>query len=871
MRGRWARLRDLFFRRRAERDTDEEFRFHIDMETRKNVDAGMDPKEARRLALARFGGVERHRERLREGREAPMLEPMLRDLRQALRSLRRAPSFTLVSVVTIALGVGATAAVFSIGNAMLLRPLDLPDAERVVSVDENRRGAMSAGLEGWRLPYPRYMAYADGTRDVFTALAGRVFTRFAVRVPDRTVSVAGARTSGNYFAALGLVPQVGSFYTRDDEPGVVLSDRLWRQHFGGDPGVVGRTVNVDSRPMTVLGVTPRGFGGAAMIRNDLWVPMRADGSEIEAGDWDGWVAMLGRLRPGVSIDAAEAAATRVALAVPPDEPQTTVRGAWVSTLSGVPRNARTAIGGFLLMLLVTATAVLLIAGANIGGMLSARTVARRRELAVRLSLGAGRAGVVRHLTAEGALLFLVGGVAGIGIARVCTALVERVPLPPEMGVDLDVAPDMTVFLFAFAATALVGLAFTLLPAVQASQPDLVPALRQGGRGGSATGSRMRRTFVGGQVVMATLLLVVALLFVRSVQAAADVELGFDPEGVVAASTNLTPHGYDAERGLAFWARLVEETSVLPGVVAAGVSQHVPLDGSRSSSDVRNGVDGEGHRRTNASLGVVDVAWFEAMGVEPIAGRVFTSEDAWGTPPVAVVNRTLAERLWPEESPLGRPIEGLGGAVVVGVVGDGKYTFISENPTAFAWRPLTQQYRGDMSLMVRAPGSEAAVLRAVEDLIRELDPNLAVESSRRLEDVVGYSLYPQRIAAWLIGTFGVLGLLLAALGVYGVQSFQVAQRTRELGIRRALGARPSDLVAQVVRGGALLAIAGCALGLIGGAAAARAVGSLLVGVAAFDVVTFATVPIVLTGVAIVACLVPARRAVSVEATEALRTE
>jgi len=873
LRGLRARLRDLFLRGSADRAMDEEIRFHVEMETEKNRRSGMSPREARRRALVAFGGVERHRARLREGRRLPFLESLWHDFRFGARSVLRNPVLSGVAALTVALGVGATTTVFSAVNGVLLRPLPLPEPDRLGTIQERRAGAVSTGLEGMLIPYTRYRDYRAATGDIFASLAAfRLVDGFSLRLPGATVSVNGALTSGNYFETLGVRPVLGRAYGSDDAPEIVISHALWTSRFGGDPSVVGRSVGLDGREVTIVGVTPIGFGGASFVADRLWAPVGLRG--LDPGSWTLRMVPIGRLKPGVDRAQAAAAVDALARRIETRDEGATVRGALFAQATVVPDDGRGMVQAFMGMLLGTALVVLLIAAANIAAIMVARGIARRREMAVRLALGAGRARMVRHLLAESSLIFGGGGVAGVALAWLGAAWLQNLRLPPQVPpLLLGFAPDARVLAFAIAVTAAVGLAAGLLPAFGSSRPDLVPALKTGGAGRVEGRSRSRDVFVGAQIALAATLLIVAGLFVRSVQRGLRADVGFDAEGVVAASIDLgAPHDYDRESGRAFEREVVERVRALPGVQDAALSQYVLLGGSRSGGGVRP-EDAPDGVATYAAYTAVTSGYFRTMGIEILEGRGFTDSEDESAPRVAVINRTLADRLWPGENPIGRRFDGIarGPLEVIGITGPGRYIFVTEEPAGFAFLPYGQVYSSTMNLHVRAPGAEASAIQGVAEVVRSLDPDVALGTPVLVQEVVGTGLFPQRFAAQLVGVFGVIGLVLAAMGIYGVLAYQVARRTREMGIRRALGATAQRVVGAVIGRGALLAVAGCLIGMAAGAGLAVTVRSFLFGVRPLDPLTFVLVPLALLAVALFASWLPARRAASVEPSEALRTE
>ncbi len=866
MRGWLARLRHVVFRRRADAESAEEFEYHIELETRWLIEQGVEPAEAGRRARATFGGADRHREALRDGRRLPLVEPVVRDLRMGLRWLARRPGFTFVSVVTIALGVGASATVFSVANTLLFRPLPLPNADRLVTVDELRSGWASSGWEGWKIPYSRYRGYAEESGSVFRGLAARSFGHFSLRLHDRTLSVRGARTSGNYFHVVDLAPTAGAFYSEEGEASVVLSDRLWTRLFDQDPGAIGRRIELDGRPLTIVGIAPPGFHGATrMVEHDIWVPHVS----TDAGMRD-WVAMLGRLHEGVPLDRAEAVAESIAREIPM-ETRSRVRSVVVAPLVGVGVNGRAAFVGFLSILQLLAFVVLLTAAANIAGMLIARATSRQRELAIRVSLGAGRAGLIRHLACEGFWLFVFGGLGGWAVAWVGAALVSRLPLPARLGVQVDVVIDHRVLLFAIASATVIGACFSVAAAFHASRPGVVGAIRGGRPIGLPSKAPLRDVFAVGQVSAAAFLLIVATVLVASVRTTPEVDLGFDWRGVVTARTDLSPLDYDPPGTLAFQDQLVREVSGLPGVQDVTLGQFAPLEGGNAKSDVSNGLDDADRRRTNTSISVVDEAWFHTMRMPLVAGRAFEASDAWGATPVAIVNEALARRLWPGVDAVGQTLAmGDRRVEVIGVARDAKYTHLLEAETPFTYLPVRQNARAAMTLHIRAPGREAEVLQAIPDIVRRIEPRVAVEGGTPLESTVQGALYPQRLAAWFVGSFGVLGGVLAVLGVYGVLAWGIAQRTHEFGVRRALGATAPTVIVSVIRSALRLAGIGCVVGALLAAGGVVVIRSRVLGI---DVAPLAglLVPTILLTAAVAASLIPALRAVAIAPTQALRSD
>jgi predicted permease len=813
------------------------------------------------------------RDTVRDSRWTRVIEDVASDVRYAARGLRRNPGFTVVAVLTIAIGIGATTAVSSMLNSILLRPLPaVSQPERLFDVSESRSG-MTSDMLGYRaVEWLRYEKYAAATPEVWSGLAAHRYVGFSLATESGAVAINGSLTSRNYFDVLGVRPALGRFYIEGDDFPVVLGYALWSSRFGSDPGVIGTTIRLDSRPFTVIGVAPPDFIGLTVgIRSDLWAPMPDYWAGGASGTAD-WVAVVGRLRAGVELPQASAIVQAAAVNIEPEQPWTTVRAATLAPVTGIPVMARTGFNAFLGMLFATAALVLLIAAGNVAGMLLARSTARGREIAIRLAIGVGSRRLVRQLLVESTVLFLIGGVGGILLAFWLTGVLARsVPALPAT-VAVDVSPDLRVLAAALVAAAITGIVFGLAPALRSARADVMDALKRGGvRIG--TRSRGRSAFVAAQFAMAVLLVVTGGLFVRSLRAALDTDVGFDPDGVVAATIDLRPHGYEGDRIAAFWSELLERVLAVPGVENAGLADWGLMFGPTNGSDVQSSEPGwTEQNRTNARFNSVDPGWLDLMRVPIIAGRAFAVSDNASSPAVILVNETLASRLWPDLDPIGRTISfNARDWEVVGLTRNGKYSTIGEQPTAMLFFPWAQWRSSDATLHVRSGLGAGRLIEQLRVELAAIDPDIALENAAPASAMVGLSLFPQRFAAWLIGGFGVAGLILAMIGVYGVLAFDVERNTREFGIRGALGARTMQLVGAVVVRGLLVAAAGTAAGLLFAAGATRFAGTFLYGVAPLDPLTFGVAAALMLAVAAVAAIVPARRASAIQPIEALRTD
>jgi predicted permease len=764
--------------------------------------------------------------------------------------------------------MAVTTAMLSIGSAVLLRPPPVVEPERMVSVWELRSSSYTS-MEGQLLSYARYEAYRTATGDVFEGLAGHAYRDFGLVTDDGAVRVNGFVTSGNYFALLGLVPELGRLYDSDDDASVVLSERMWRSRFGADPTVVGRAISIAGDSYVVAGVAPVGFSGTmSMFGGDLWVPAGAY-ARLNGLDPESVVVVpIGRLGDGVERGVAEERVAAVARSIAPADPTVTVRGARFDRLQWRGDNEAILTAG-LGVLVTTAVLVLLVACANIAAMTTARSHDRRREVAVRRAIGAGSGRLLRQLLTESMVLAAAGGAGGVLLAYWGTALLSSMEFPVGVTIALDATPDGRVLAASFAVAGLTGLLFGLGPALRSATGDLTASLKGGAH--SPRLSWRKNAFVVGQVAIATLLLVVAGLFTRSFGAIANVPLGFVPESVQVASLSLAGQGYSEREGRAFYDAVLGRVRALPSVEGAGLARWVLLGGGNSNrwGSPVGGVDGT---VVDIEYNSVDPGWADATGVELVEGRFFTEDDAEGAPRVAVINQTLAARFWPGASAIGRSfrtddVEHR----VVGVVANGVYVTAVETPTAYSFHPLAQDYRPTVALHVRT-GMSDNVAAQVRDVVRGIDPDIALGEWRTMEEVVSVSRFGPAFIAWLSTLFAAIGLGLAAIGVYGLLAVQVAQRGREFGVRMALGAKARDVLLLVLGRGARVAALGCVLGLVLSGVAARWVTSLVYHrLSPYDLVTWVLVPATLMVAVALASTIPARRATRVSPAATLREE
>lgn len=802
------------------------------------------------------------------------------DLRLALRSLTRRPVFSLVAILSVALGVGFSTAVFSSANALLLRPVPgIAEPERVVDLGRTSRGQ---GHDSFS--WPDYVDLREAGRTLERLAAYRLQTVSWAAV-DQGVHLQAVGVTSDFFPALGVQAARGRLFGPEAETPaapaeVVVSHAFWRDQLGGDPEVVGRVLRINRTPFTVIGVTPEGFSGhIGLLPTDVWLPFFRSSPDLawmeenRESRRSSWFMLVGRLAPGATVESAGVEVrdimARLAEAYPESNAE---RSARVIPLGVVPGLGQTLVKGFLGILGGLVTLILLLSATNVAGMLLARSMAREKEMAVRLAVGAGRPALVRQLVVESSLLFLLGGGLGLWLAVEGTALVSRLPLPAPVPLALDLTADGTVAVFALGLALVTGLGFGLIPALQATRPDLVSALRQVGAGVSGRG-RLQEVFAAAQVGISLVLLVAAGLLLRSLQEAAAVDAGFDPEGVHVASLDLALEGYDEARGLALHDAVLDRLRALPGVTAAGLTLDLPMDlSSNATAGQRPGAADPEEGRVRTEFTLATPGTLDALGVPLLRGRDFGPADGADAPPVILVNRTLAEQVWPGEDALGKTLRVFGAEdverTVVGVLADTKNQTLTEAVDPMTWVPYAQRYQPGTWVVVRGGGVTAADVRRE---VLAVDPALALGPVQTLEGLTSIGILPQRVAAGLAGTLGVLALLLSALGVYGVIALSVVRRRRELGIRLALGATSRDLLALVVRAGIRVAVPGLVLGLLAALGAGRLLRSLLVGISPLDPVTFLGVGALLLAVVVAASWIPGRRATRVQPVEAMGAE
>lgn len=809
--------------------------------------------------------------------------PVSLELRTAARTLRQHPLFTFVATISLAVGIGGSTTVFSVVNALLLRPPEgVAAPERVVEIGRTNGGS---GFDTFSLPELRDIQ----SHGAFSHVSGVRVAPVSLGTDEGGERIVAFTVSAPYFGAMGGRPSLGRFFLPEEDvvpgahPVVVVSYRFWTDRLGARPDALGTTVMLNRRAFTVVGVTAADFHGhIPSMRPDAYVPIAMMGV-IRPG-FDGFdarfgsaIQMVGRLADGVTLEQANAGlATLFAnlAATYPDVYVDQQRSARAERIGPVPGGGRTFVAAFLGLLGGLTGLVLLITCANVAGMMLARGVAREREIAIRLSLGAGRARVVRQLVLESVMLFLLAGAAGVLLAFWGTDVLSSAALPAPVPIVLDLRPDARVLGYGLGVALLAGVLFGLAPALHAARADLAGAMRN--QSSHSRSGRMRRFFVTAQVAFSLVLLVASGLFLRSMQQAASVPTGFDGDNVQMVSFDLAMDGYDVASGTQFVEAMLERLRALPGVDDAGVATDLPLDMSlRETGTFPEGwANGPAARPLGTAFNTASDGYFEALRVPVRRGRTFRPTDGSDAPFVVVVTRAYAERAWPGEDPLGRTLSishpDSAAYTVIGVVDDVKDQSLMEAPRAAVWLPLPQRYAPDLSLVVRArPGvAGPAEIRAA---VHEIDPRITLSGFQPLDAVTSLGTMPQRLAAWITTLLGVLALLLCALGVYGVVAHMVARRTREIGIRIAVGARGGDVVRLVVASTLRLVAPGVVLGGISAIAGAHLVRAFLLGVSPLDAVTFGVVTLALLALVAVASAAPARRAARLQPLTALRMD
>lgn len=813
------------------------------------------------------------------------MSTLIGDIRSSFRSLLKNPGLTLAAVLSLGLGIGANTTIFTWVQAVLFRPIPVaadPGAIRIAAMT-NREGQSRS----WS--YPNFKDFRD--RVTLMDVVGQDDQTYSIAVDQTAERAWGGLVSGNYFDVMGVTAVAGRLFTAQDDvtpgghPVAVISYSYWQRRFAGDPAVVGKQVTINNAPMTIIGVAPEGFIGSFLgVSASAWVPMAMQ-KEMMGGDrmnqrGNGWFQAIVRLKPGVSQAQAQSEAASI-MSQLEQEYKDSNDGRRLNIVQTweAPFGAGTVLAPLLAVLSTLVALVLVIACANVANLLLSKAVSRRREIAVRLSLGASRTRLVRQLLTESMLLALVAGLAGVFMAYWTMDVIMAFVPPIDMPIDLGLRMDSTTLLFALAISTITGIVFGLAPALQASGSQTINALKEEGRSGSGgrTSGRLRSALVIAQVAVCLILLVGATLFLRSFIAAQSLSPGFETEHVATASMDMFASGYTGDRYREFQRRSIEAVSAIPGVRSAAFGSRLPLGfGGNNSTSV--GIDGYVPRENEEvviSYSTVGPRYFETMGIPVRQGREYTDTDTLASPRVVIINEAMVKRYWPKGDALGSHVRfGPNLAEVIGIVADSKYSSINERPLPQLFMPIARAELGTVRMFIRTAGSPAPIVAEVRNAIHGLDASLPVYDARTMSEHMQVAVFAQKMAANLLGAMGVLALLLAAIGLYGVMAYAVSQRTQELGIRLALGASPGSLLSMVVGQGMRLTAIGLAIGLVLALAAFGSIGavrSLLPGISPLDPITFVAVPIVLGLIALLASWIPGRRAGKVDPLVALRYE
>jgi len=870
------------------RDVDAELGFHLDMRVRELMAQGHDDDAAHRMAHEEFGDLEGTRAYCRAAdarsdravRAADRLTEWRQDARYAWRTMRRTPTFAVVSLLTLALAIGANTAIFSVVRAVLLRPLPYADPARLVVVRESW-----PGNPGGHTPMspPNYVDYRAQQR-AFTDL-GAYSTAMGPVVwqPDNAdpTTLTGISADARVFHVLGVRPMLGrTFDTAADMAGdsssVVISYGFWQRALGGDPRVVGRRLTLNGRSLDIIGVMPRGF--VLDHDEDVWLPLdlRDDLAKPAITRKQHWLITVGRLRPGVTVEAARADLRLVAQRLATQYPD--ADGGRIAVVTPLHELAAGDLRTPLVLLQAAAAMVLLIACANLMNLTLSRTIGRRQELALRAALGAGRGRLVRQLLTESVLLALAGGALGVALAAAATRAllgVDPAALPPLFPVGVDAQ----VLAFSLAVSIAAGALFGVLPALCAMRAGVHDVLKEGGRGASAhrSGAGLRRVLVATQVALAVMLLVGAGLLVRSFTELTRVRLGFDPGHVVTAQLRVTGARYDSAPMVnAFYDGVLGEVAHTPGVIAAGAATLLPMQGSVSTSLRIEGQSVDEAHLPDMAYVAIRGEYLEAMRIPLLAGRRFDATDTPDGPTRVLINETAARRYFRNGEAVGKRIR-IGPnpsgewMTVVGVVGDVRNASLDLPPTPTLFVNHAQEtWQHTLSVVMRTTDSRAAI-GALRRAVKDFDPTMPLRNIQSMDDVVGSSLDARRFALGLAASFAGLALILAALGIYGVLAYEVSTRTREFGVRLALGASPRSVLALVARRGLAWSLVGLALGIGGAVAGARLLAGTLYGVGPLDAATYVLVAAGSLAVVTAACIVPARRATRVDPLASMRSE
>jgi predicted permease len=877
----FRRILNVFSPSKLAEEIDAEIQSHIEMRIADNIANGMTPEEARRNALRRFGNPTLTKERVTAIDAELALDAFCRDAHYAIRRLLRSPGFALACVLSLALGIGVNAIVFSVVNALVLRPLPVAHADSLVFLETN---------SGITQSFPNYRDVRD-RNTTLAGLAGYRIVPIELESSSGATRIWGLLATGNYFDLLGIRPAMGRFFNAAEDvhprasPYAVLSYSAWRSRFGGDPGIVGKTIRLNRLAYTVLGVAPRNFHGTELwYWPDVWVPMMME-PQIEnypdngwldnRSTWDTWV--IGRLKPGTPREQALANLNAIAAELAREHPQ---NNEGLQLRLAKPGLAGDYFGGptktFSLGVLGLACLVLLAACTNLASLLMARAADRQREIAIRLSIGASRARVVRQVLTETLVLSLGGGAAGYLLAVILSQTLSRLRAPLDFPVQFDVNPDWRVFLFALVVSVVASALFGSAPAWRASRTEATASLKGAPASWAPTRLAFRDVLVVLQVALCFVLVAASMVSLRGLQRSLKMSLGFEPRRVSIISVDLGLAGYSEEKGRFFQQHLLDEIKQLPGVRYAAYSNSVPLSIDQSTTSVFP-EDREASRPSNATSAnyyEVSPGYFNVMGTRLLGGRDFTHHDDASSPRVAIVNVAFAQRVMRTDDPIGKRFRnGLDGPLVevVGVVEDGKYEGLTQAHAPALFWPILQQYNGTTTVEVRSSLPTAQIIDDMRQAVARLDAELPLYGTGSLDQMLGYAFFPTYAATIALSAFGLLAVMLAITGVHGLVSYAVAGRVHEIGIRIAIGARSPQIVRLVLGRTAVLIAIGSAIGLVLALAAGNIIASVVYQSSPSEPQVLGSVFAAIALLGVLSTWAPTRRALRIDPMVALRYE
>ena len=887
-------LRNLFGRKSLDQDLHREVNSYLDLLTEEKVRQGMPAPEARRAARIELGGVEQVKEEVRDIRMGAWFPAFGQDLRYGHRMLRKSPAFTAIAVLTISLGIGANTAIFSMVDWLLLRPLPVQNPAQLTYLAAQYKNGGYANA----FSYPNFQDIREQSASVFSHVAAvRPFQMDGLSVDGQSGTFWTNYVTGDFFPMLGIRPALGRFILPSEgkvagaDPVLVLSYSFWQSRFGGATGVIGKKVTVNGQPVTIIGVTPQGFHGVLEVLDiQGYLPMGMAATNLVAKDdflikreEMAELILIARLKPDVSLAAAQPALDVVARRLSEQYPQV---DEWKSLnvrhlgsiVSSSPVNPVPMISGFFLFL---AGLVLLLACVNVANLLLVRVGVRSREMAVRAALGAGRARLLQQMLTESILLALLGCAGGILLGLGGSAALSSIKLGAAFPIVLDFNFNWHVFLFALAVALGTGIFVGLVPALRASRSNLRDVLHEGGRTSTAGRQRLRSVLVMAQVAGSLLLLIIAGLFVRSLQQVQHINLGFDLDHVLNLSMDPHEAGYNETKGIQFFSELLQRVRALPGIQSASVAATVPMGPYEYGGplEISGYQPPTGSEKPSAGYNAVSSGYFETLQIPVLRGRGILDSDNQNSQHVAVINEAMANKFWPNQDPIGRHFSSLEDPThpvdfqIVGVAKNSHTGDISSPIAPYFYMPFAQKYMVPATVHVRTVATPESMAHEILQAVNSIEPAMPVfdvqTMAQAIDGLNGLMLY--KFGAVLAASLGILGLVLAVVGVYGVVSYAASQRTHEIGIRMALGALPAAILKMIFRQGILIIAAGLLAGILASVAIARLIGNFLVGVAPTDPLTFLVVSSLLAIVALLACYIPARRAMRVDPMVALRYE